>query len=657
MNSLFKARLMVLSFLTVVVSAGVTARGDITQSLVGHWTFDQTSGTTATDSSGKGHNGTVSNQFGDAPGWTTGQIGEALTFRGPDNGADVVIVPDLPALGNTFSVSAWVWADPRDGTWPESAIVHSAGLSSAGPVGLVIRLKNRDQAFGPLGDTTQDASGPVVLNETVGFPVGAWQQVGLVADGATLHLYRNGAEVGSVNYALPLPLAPSPEMGIGVTPDDGGAPASAYWQGKIDDVGIWEVALTGGQMASIFNAGLAGKDLAQADAYQNLPPVITAQPVSITRFVGETATFAVQAAGTGTLTYQWKLNGNAIASATNSTYTIGSVKESDGGQYVAVVSNAGGSKESQAATLTVQTVKIDTGLIGYWKFDETQGDTAADASSNKNAGTLSNSPGDNSQWVTGQIGGALSLGGSDLQQYVLIPDYPKPASTLTVSAWVWAEALGSWASFVKNWGSTDAGQFHFGIYSDAVHENIYIKQADGKTPNISDPEPFPTGSWQQVAFVCDGSRVRLYRNGVEVASTPYDGTLVSPPMSCIGVGVKIANDCSGPDNGAPGWFQGRVDDLAIWNRGLNLNEILAVYQAGLKGKGVLEAGTSVAAPSLQASLAGANLIISWPSAINGFTLESTDRLSGGTWSPVPGVTGNSVTLPIGAGNKFFRLTQ
>lgn len=571
------------------------AAAAIADGLVGHWTFDETSGTSARDTSGKGNNGTVGNSLGDAPPWTSGQIGGALLFRGPDNGGDYVVVANYAKPTEKFSVSAWVQADARDNTWPQSAIVQSGGITTPGPIGLVIRLKNRDQAFGPLGSTTADAAATVVVNETVGFPVGDWQQVGVVADGSNIRLYRNGVEVATGPYSPPLGEPITPELGIGVALDDGGAPSTGYWQGKIDDVGIWNTVLTAAQMAAIYNAGKAGKDLTQADAYQNAPPTITTQPVSATRFVGETASFSVQAAGAA-LTYQWKLNGTPISGATNAAYNIPSIKESDGGPYVVVVSNPGGSKESQSATLTVQKVSLSTGLIGYWKFDEKQGDSATDDSPQKTAATLSNYPGDNSQWVTGQIGGALQFGGSDAQQYVIIPDYPKPTATITVSAWVWMDALGGWSSFVKNWGSSDAGQFHFGIGGDGTYENIYIKQADGKTPNTSDTQPFPIQSWQQVAFVCDGSNVRLYRNGSEVASTTYNGTLVAPPMSCIGIGVKIANDCAAPDSGAAGWFQGKMDDVAIWNRGLNPNEILAIYQAGLKGKGALEADASQKIP-------------------------------------------------------------
>ena len=344
-------------------------------------------------------------------------------------------------------------------------------------------------------------------------------------------------------------------------------------------------------MTAIFNAGKAGKDLTQADAYQNAAPTITAQPISATRFVGETASFSVQAAGTA-LTYQWKLNGNNIAGATNTTYSIGNIKESDAGDYIVVVTNAGGNVSSQKAVLIVNKITLATGLVGYWKFDEKQGETAVDTTSNKNAGTLNNFPGDNSQWVTGQVGGALQFGGPDSQQYVLVADFPKPTNTITISLWAWAESRPTWASFVKNWGGAVAGQFHFGLYAGGGQENIYIKQADGKTPNTSDTALFPLGSWQHVAFSCDGSKVRLYRNGTQVALTDYDGTLVPAAAAALGIGVKLSDDGTVADTGAPGYWHGKLDDVAIWNRGLSASEITAIYTAGLNGKGAMEADTS-----------------------------------------------------------------
>jgi hypothetical protein len=559
----------------------------ITDTLVGHWRFDETGDSTAKDSSSSANDGSVGNALGDSPLWGPGKIGNALTFRGPTEGSDYVSVPNFPRFLSVFSASAWVWADPRDGTWPQSTILEN-GLGSGGPLGLVIRSKNRDQQFGPLGNTSSDGAGRVVLNEAVGFPTDSWQHVGVTADGTKLRVYRNGIEIASADYDGTLLESSAAALGIGATLDDSGAPNGAYWQGKIDDVGVWSEALSASQMAAVYSAGLTGKDLTQADGFLNLPPTIATQPQGVTRFVGESVSFSVKAAGNEPLTYQWMLNSKLIPGATAATYTIASIKNSDAGQYVVVVTNPGGHVDSDPATLTVNSAGLNTGLIGYWKFDETGGDVAADSSSGNHAGTLGNSPGDDSQWVEGQIGGALQLGGPSSKQYVLVNDYAKPASTLTVSAWVFADALGSWASFVKNWGGSDAGQFHFGIFADGQHQNIYIKQTDGKTPNVSDPDPFPIGEWQHVAVVCDGSKVRLYRGGIEVASTDYDGTLVMPPMNCIGIGSKLSNDCSGADTGAPGFWQGKMDDVGIWNRGLSPQEIQAIFQRGQAGKALDE---------------------------------------------------------------------
>lgn len=576
----------VLSLAAVLAVTAFSGSAAIMDGLVGHWTFNETSADTVADSSGNNNHGTVSNLTGDAPLWVEGKIGGALEFRGPDV-ADSVYVPYFERGESAFSVSAWVLADPRDGTWPESVIIEN-GLGLGGPFGLVIRSKNRDQAFGPLGNTSSDGNGPVVVNETVGFPTGIWQHVGVVADGATIKLYRNGVEMASADYSPPLASPAGMPLGIGAMLDESGSALGSYWLGRIDDIGLWTNALTAAQMASIYNAGQAGQDLAKADQFQNAPPTISAQPQSQSRFVGETVSFSVTAAGSS-LAYQWKRNGQDLPQATNATYTIASVQSTDAGTYTVTITNPGGSVTSTEATLTVQGGSLVAGLSGHWTFDETQGTTAADSSGLNNPGILVNFPEDNTQWVTGQVGRALQFGGPDTQQYVRVANIPKPTTTLTVALWAWAESRPTWASLVKNWGDSQAGQFHFGLFAGEGQQNIYIKQADGKTPNVSDSVEFPLGSWQHVAFVCDGSNLILYRNGVAVATTPYDGTLITAQMESVGIGVKLNNEGTEADTGNPGYWHGKMDDLGIWTRGLSPGEILAIYNAGLSGKNLTEA--------------------------------------------------------------------
>jgi hypothetical protein len=83
-------------------------------------------------------------------------------------------------------------------------------------------------------------------------------------------------------------------------------------------------------------------------------PTITTQPVNQTVTAGQTATFAVVAAGTAPLGYQWQKNGANIAGATTATYTTPATTTSDSGvSFAVVVTNTAGTVTSAAATLTV----------------------------------------------------------------------------------------------------------------------------------------------------------------------------------------------------------------------------------------------------------------------------------------------------------------
>ncbi len=232
---------------------------------------------------------------------------------------------------------------------------------------------------------------------------------------------------------------------------------------------------------------------------------------------------------------------------------------------------------------------VTDGLVAYWRFDETNGLAAADSTTNANSGALNSFPADNSQWVAGKIGGALNFRGPGPNEYVRVPKYPKLSGAMSVSAWVWADARPSWASILKNWGGSAAGQFHFGLQDNAGDLSNFLQTEGGVFPNARENTPFPLGSWQHVALTADGSTLRLYRNGTEVGSAAYVGNLANSPMAALGIGVKLNDAGTGPDTGSPGFWQGRMDDLGLWNRALSVGEVLAIYGAGLNGQSLSSA--------------------------------------------------------------------
>ena len=92
------------------------------------------------------------------------------------------------------------------------------------------------------------------------------------------------------------------------------------------------------------------------------------------------------------------------------------------------------------------------GLVGYWPFDETSGTVAHGVIADSADGQLVNFPDDNSQWVPGQIGGALHFQGPGFQNFVIVRSYPLWTGAVSFSGWVNADVNGiTWQSIIKNW--------------------------------------------------------------------------------------------------------------------------------------------------------------------------------------------------------------
>ena len=83
----------------------------------------------------------------------------------------------------------------------------------------------------------------------------------------------------------------------------------------------------------------------------NALPVITQQPTNQEITEGDTLTLSVVA--TGATGYQWKKGEENILDATTATYTKEGATTADAGSYTCVVTGAGGSVTSNAATVTV----------------------------------------------------------------------------------------------------------------------------------------------------------------------------------------------------------------------------------------------------------------------------------------------------------------
>ncbi|MCH2207150.1 MAG: hypothetical protein MK132_14945 [Lentisphaerales bacterium] len=201
-----------------------------------------------------------------------------------------------------------------------------------------------------------------------------------------------------------------------------------------------------------------------------------------------------------------------------------------------------------------------------------------DKSAYNNNGRAADVKEPSSFWVAGKIGSAIQLSGSNNKAYVYVDDYPKARQNkLTVVGWVYAESRPIWATIVKNWGQDVYGQFHFGL-NPAGLLDIEVQSLDGERVHITENVTFPIRTWQHVAFVHDGNAVKLYRNGQVVARQKVNGIKYPTKLKKLSIGTKLEDDKLTPAN-TPGHWDGRLDEVAIFNHALSDEEVSELYNA------------------------------------------------------------------------------
>ena len=196
--------------------------------LVGAWAFDESSGTTAVDQSGRGNPGTISN----ATRVTTGRFNSALLFNGSNAW---VTVADAATLDLTTGMTLEAWVRPSvAGGWRTVVAKDQPGTLNYGLYANASGSFPGAEVF--VGGATRSLDGSTAL------PVGTWSHAATTYDGTMLRLYVNGAQVsqqvlsGSIAAsALPLHIG-----GNGVWGE--------WFNGTIDEVRVYNRALSSGEI-------------------------------------------------------------------------------------------------------------------------------------------------------------------------------------------------------------------------------------------------------------------------------------------------------------------------------------------------------------------------------------------------------------------------
>jgi hypothetical protein len=232
--------------------------------------------------------------------------------------------------------------------------------------------------------------------------------------------------------------------------------------------------------------------------------------------------------------------------------------------------------------------------VAWWKADGNANDSVGG-----NNGIFPNG----SAFAPGVVGQAFSFDG--VSENVQVSDAPSldPTNAMTLEGWFYVSAFPS-LDIVSM--ATKESQ------SGTVEYQLTLQNAGGRfcfLPLIQVPAGYQyfsgattvqTGTWYHVAMTYDGSSLKQYVNGNLDGSVSATGPIVTGNQPLY---IGSQRD---------GWrFNGRVDELSLYNRALSQAELLAIYAAASGGKCVVSIAPSILAqPQNQTVSVGSDVLFS-----------------------------------------------
>ena len=223
---------------------------------------------------------------------------------------------------------------------------------------------------------------------------------------------------------------------------------------------------------------------------------------------------------------------------------------------------------------------LPSGLVGWWKVGEGSGSVAADSSGGGNAGTWTGTAGGTSGYYSsGRLGPWAGYfdGSTDSIQLPSATGIQSFSSGFSVAMWAYPATVaptvnktlvGNINAAASGWSiiETTAGLWQARCYGCNNGGNVTMSSATAVTAN----------SWYFVVFTwgANGSygKGALYVNGALAASSNTNASQVyvaSSSATRIGRGYGFT--------GSPDYFQGRINDVRIYNRALSASEIAQMY--------------------------------------------------------------------------------
>ncbi len=288
------------------------------------------------------------------------------------------------------------------------------------------------------------------------------------------------------------------------------------------------------------------------------------------------------------------------------------------------------------------------GPVAAYGFEEPSGSAITDSSGTGNNGTLTNA----TRTASGRFGSALTFNGSNA--WVTIPDAPSLdlTSSMTLEAWVRPATLaGAWRTVLMK---EQAGNLVYDLYASrtgspaAPLSEVF---AAGSPTSAQATTGLALNTWSHLASTYDGEVVRLYVNGIQVATQAAVGDMPNSTGALRIGGNNIWSE----------WFDGLIDEVRVYGRVLTGAEIQADMNKAVVNP---DTGPPTQPSNLAAIGSVSSVALAWSnssddvgvvrynvhrSTTQGFTPSAANRVG----QPTSAAFTDS---PLSAGTYYYRVT-
>ncbi len=217
-------------------------------------------------------------------------------------------------------------------------------------------------------------------------------------------------------------------------------------------------------------------------------------------------------------------------------------------------------------------IRLIPNLVAAWNMDQTSWVGAAgevkDTSGNNNNGVS------NTATITaGKFGNAGLFNGTS--NFLNFPNSASlsPATAVSTSSWIKTSAVNVNSVIIgKSTGCASSG------YLVWLNENAVGPGKPGFWASgggwVASPLALNDGAWHHIVTTFDGATANVYSDGVLRATGPRTSNLSTPNILQIGGASAAGGGCLNF------FFNGSIDDVDIFNRGLSAAEVVDLYGAG-----------------------------------------------------------------------------